>query len=136
MTAVSCQNLEIVQRGYEHFGATGEMLPEILHPDFVWDMSKFDGWPEQQTYAGLDGARQFIADWSEAWEDWELEVKDLLDAGDQVVAVMLQRGRARTTGMRVDMEFAMVWSFLEGQEIRMEMYARASDALEATRLQD
>ena len=136
MTAVSCQNVEIVQRGYEHFGATGEMLPEILHPDFVWDMSKFEGWPEQQTYAGLDGARQFIADWSEAWEDWELEVRDLLDAGDQVVAVMLQRGRARTTGMRVDMEFAMVWSFLEGQEIRMEMYAQVSEALEDTRLQD
>src|SRR5947209_15423000 len=38
MAAMSRENLEIVRRGYEHFVATGELLPEIAHPDFVWDM--------------------------------------------------------------------------------------------------
>ena len=136
MAAVSRENLEIVRRGFEHFAATGDLLPEIVHPDFVWDMSKFEGWPEQQTYAGVNGTREFLTAWGEAWDDWELELRDLLDAGDRVLAIMLQRGRSRTSGLGVEMEFAMVWSFVHGQETRMEMYAHVSEALQATGLQN
>ena len=65
---MSQQNLEIVQRGYEQFAATGEFVEGIAAPDFVWDMSNFHGWPEQQIYAGAEGARTFLADWAAAWE--------------------------------------------------------------------
>ena len=40
---MSRQNLETVARAYEHFRATGEFLPEITHPDFVWGRSKSTG---------------------------------------------------------------------------------------------
>ncbi len=60
---MSQENVELVRRGYEHFIATGEFAPEIADPELVWDMSTFRGWPERQTYAGLDAAREFMADW-------------------------------------------------------------------------
>jgi ketosteroid isomerase-like protein len=56
--------LELVQRGYAHFRATGDFLDEIMAPDYVWDMSTFEGWPEQQLYHGVEGARQFMATWT------------------------------------------------------------------------
>jgi SnoaL-like domain len=87
------ENVEVFRRGWKHFRATGDLLSEIVDPDFVWDMSTFRGWPEQQTYQ--DGARAFLADWVEAWEDWELEIEELLDAGDKFVAIMHQHGRAK-----------------------------------------
>ena len=70
-----------MRRGYEHWFGTGELLLEDSDPDFVWDMSTFALWPERQTYPGVEGARQFIADWDEAWETWEVEVEDHIDAG-------------------------------------------------------
>src|SRR2546427_12422608 len=113
---MSDQNVEIVRRGYEHFAATRDVLAEITAADFVWDMSKFRGWPEQQTYEGIEGARDFLRDWGEAWDDWKVEVDALHDAGDQVVAIVRQRGRSKTSGLVVDMAFGQGWTVRDGME--------------------
>ena len=131
---MSRENVDLIRRGYEHFIATGEFREEIMHPDFVWDMSTFRDWPERQTYAGLEGARAFMRDWWEAWEDWELEVEEVLDAGENAVAIVRQRGRSKATGLPVDMRFAMVWAFRDGRQVRMRMYAHPDEALEANGL--
>ena len=134
MPAVSRENVEIVQRGYEQFAATGELVEEIVTPDFVWDMSNFDGWPEQQVYEGVEGARKFLAEWTAAWDDWELELDALHDAGDTVVALIRQRGRSKVAGMPVDMSLAQVWTLRDGKETRMDMYSDVTEALKAAGL--
>jgi hypothetical protein len=90
---MSQENVEIVREGYERFVATGELVADLATDDFVWDMSHFHGWPEQQLYEGVDGAQAFLSAWMGAWEDWELELEALHDAGDNVLALMHQRGR-------------------------------------------
>jgi len=55
---MSQANEEVVRRGYELFQATGQFQADIA--DFVWDMSNFLGWPEQQIYKGVEGARSFL----------------------------------------------------------------------------
>jgi ketosteroid isomerase-like protein len=128
-------NVDVVRRAQEHLRATGEYPADDVAPDFVWDMSKFRGWPERQTYDGADGARQFLADWADSWEDWHVEqLEDLHDAGDKVVGIYRQRGRSKTTGLQVEMDFAQVWTLRDGKQIRMEMYASAQEALEAVGL--
>jgi ketosteroid isomerase-like protein len=131
---MSQENVEIVRSGYERYRATGEFADQIVTEDFVWDMSNFHGWPEQQVYAGADGARAFLTEWSDAWEDWELELDALHDAGDRVVALMHQRGRSKAAGMPVEMSFAQVWTVRDGKEARMEMYSDAGEAFEAAGL--
>lgn len=133
---MSEENVEIIGKGYEQFDATGDFSAELMHPNFVWDMSKFDGWPEQELYHGVEGAREFLARWLEAWDDWKVELKALRDAGEKVVAIMHQQGRSRATGLPVDMEFAQVWSLQQGLQIRMEMYADTDEALKAVGLQE
>jgi ketosteroid isomerase-like protein len=97
-------------------------------------MSKFLGWPEQQLYEGIDGARRFIRTWSDAWDDWEIEVDAFHDAGDKVVVVLRQRGCSKATGIPVDMLFAQVWTVHDSMVTRMEMYANPTEALEAVGL--
>ena len=65
---MSQENLEIVRRRYERLGATGEPFTETetTASDFVWDMSTFRGWPEQQTYEGVEEARGFLRNWIES----------------------------------------------------------------------
>jgi ketosteroid isomerase-like protein len=133
---MSQANVEVIRRGYEHFRACGEMDEEITAHDFVWDMSTFRGWPEQPTYEGVEGARAFLRDWTEAWDDWKLELVELHDAGERVVAVMRQQGRAKATGLNVDMTFAQVWTVRDGMQARMEMYADPVEAFEATGLRN
>ena len=131
---MSQENVEGVRRGYEHFRETGDFQEETVAPGFVWDMSTFRGWPEQHTYYGLEGARTFIRDWVEAWDDWEVEVESLHDAGDRVVAILRQHGRSKATGLPVDMRFGQVWTIRDGKQLRMQMYASPEEALEATGL--
>jgi ketosteroid isomerase-like protein len=129
---MSQENVEIMRRGYERWSTTGEIR---AHPDLVWDVSRL-GWPDQQIYSGPEGANQFNAEWAEAWDDWELEAEDYLDAGERVVVIANQRGRSKATGIPVEMRFAQVWSFRDGYAIRMEMYASVDEALEAVGLRE
>jgi ketosteroid isomerase-like protein len=133
---MSQENVEIVRRGYEQFVATGRVVGELASPDFVWDMSNFHGWPEQQAYEGIAGAEAFLRDWAAAWDDWELEVEALHDAGQKVVGLMRQRGRSKSAGMIVDMSFAQVWTFRDGKQTRMEMFSDRDEALKAVGLED
>jgi ketosteroid isomerase-like protein len=131
---MSAENVEIVRLGYDEFLATGELVERITAPEFVWDMSTFHGWPERQTYEGPEGTREFLTDWVGAWLDWRLEVRELIDAGDDVVAILHQSGRSKTTGLEVDMDFAQVWTIKDGKQTRMRMYADPDEALRAVGL--
>jgi ketosteroid isomerase-like protein len=125
---MSQENVEIVRRSYEHFKATGEIRTGA--DDLVWDVSNL-GWPDQQVYTGDEGAMQFNAEWAAAWDDWELEPEDYIDAGERVVVILIQRGRSKATGVPVEMRFAQVWTLRDGQGIRMQLYANVEEALEA-----
>ena len=92
------------------------------------------GWPDQQIYCGREGADQFNAEWAGAWDDWELEPEDYIDAGERVVVIINQRGRSKGSGIPLEMRFAQVWTFQDGRTIRMEMYASVDEALEAVGL--
>src|SRR3989440_3750090 len=131
---MSQPNVELVRSAYESFERSGRFAAHVATVDFVWDMSKFSGWPEQQLYEGPEGAEQFLREWVAAWEDWRLELEALHDAGDRVVTIVRQHGRSRTTGMPVDMHFAQVWSLRDGAMARMEMYAETEEALRAVGL--
>ena len=128
---MSQENVEALRRNYERFVSTGEIR---AHPELVWDVSKL-GWPGQQIYSGPEGANQFNAEWTDAWDDWEFAPEDYIDAGEYVVVIVNQRGRSKATGIPVDMRFAQVWSFREGHAVRMQMYASVEEALEAAGLE-
>ena len=130
---MSQENVEAVRRILSDIPALSRIIAQTS-PDFVWDMSTFRGWPERQTYPGVDGARQFMADWLAAWEDWELEVEEFVAGDEAVVAVVHQRGRSKATGLEADMDFAMLWTFGDGKQLRMNMYASREEALEAAGL--
>jgi ketosteroid isomerase-like protein len=131
---VSQENVELVGDGYRYFEATGDFREDIISDDFVWDMSTFRDWPEDQIYEGLEGARRFMSDWLSAFEDWELELESLSDVGDDVIAVVHQTGRSKSTGMPVDMTFAQVFTVRDGKQTRMRMYAHPAEAFTAAGL--
>jgi len=129
---MSQENVEVIRRGFEHWLTTGDFRAPA---DLVWDVSNL-GWPDQQVYLGAEGAMQFNAEWADAWDDWEIEVEEYVDAGERVVVILNQRGRAKATGIPVDMRFAQVWTLRDAQGVRMQMFASVEEALEAVGLQE
>ncbi len=127
---MSQENVDLMRRGYEHFLASGEIR---ANPELVWDVSRL-GWPDQQIYDGAAGANQFNAEWADAWDDWEMEPEEFIDAGERVVVILSQRGRSKATGIPVEMRFAQVWTLRDGHAVRMEMYASVEEALDAVGL--
>jgi ketosteroid isomerase-like protein len=133
-TSARMRSVDVVRRGFEYFVSTGDLPEDLLAQDFVWDMSHFRGCPEQPIYEGLAGAREFLRAWIEAWGNWELEAESWHEAGDQVVLALRQHGRAKATGMPLEMRFAQLFTLRDGKEIRMEMYAEPEEALRAAGL--
>jgi ketosteroid isomerase-like protein len=133
---MSGENVEIVREAFERFKSTGRFAPEFATDDFVWDMSNYHGWPEQQVYEGADGVDAFMSGWVSAWDDWELHQEELRGAGDKVVALMRQRGRSKAGGGPIEMCFAMVFTMRDGKESRMEMYSDRDEALAAAGLSE
>jgi hypothetical protein len=98
----------------------------------VWDVSNL-GWPDQQVYVGDEGAMRFMTEWADAWDDWEMEAEDFIDAREGVVVILTQRGRSKTTASRRD-ALRSVWTLQNGQGIRMQLYASVEEVLEAVGL--
>jgi ketosteroid isomerase-like protein len=131
---VSQQNVEVVRRAWQHFVGTHQLAEELAAPDLVWDMSSFRGWPEQPYYEGVEGMYAFLRDWFEPFDDLEFVVEGYHEAGDDVVTVVRQHGRARSSGVRVEMRYAVVTTVRDGLLARAKVYSEPREALSAVGL--
>jgi ketosteroid isomerase-like protein len=106
-------------------------------PDFVWDLSTLEGWPDAREYFGPEGVNDFFAKWIEAYDEFEQRLEDVIDAGDEhVVSIIRQRGRPRGSQSWVDLRFGIVWTVTEGDLRRAQVNRTAEDALEAVGLSE
>ena len=128
------QNVEIVRRGYEHFNRSGEVDFSVLDPEIVYDLSRrtFDRF----VFRGHEGVREFLRLIREQWASRRMEPRDLIDAGDKVVASVRLVGVGRQSGVETMASAAHVWTFREGKIMRLTVFQTMEEALEAVRLRE
>ena len=133
---MSQEDVALLERGFEYTGRTGQISPDTVHPDFVWDTTTFssEGGLNLQRCVGLDEANAWLAEWTGAFENWSLDIEEVFDADGRVVTFVRQRATARQGGPEVEMCFAQVWTFRDGLIETMEMYLDQSEALTAAGL--
>ena len=133
---MSQETVEIVRRAYRHVSRTGQLLPEVVRPDFVWDTTTFRGGINPERCIGVDEANRWLAQWIESFNDWSIDVEEVIDAGDQVVTIACQRGTAGHGGPEVEMRLAQVFTIRDGLLARMDMYAGRAEAFKAAGIQE
>ena len=133
---MSQENVDSLRDAYEWVRLNGTFPAHLVASDFVWDMTHFDGWPEQQVYEGVQGAEDFFTDWGSAWDSWEPAVEAMHDAGDKVVAILRVRGRSKSSGMLLEVALAHVVTFRDGKQTRTDNYSDPRDALKAAGLEE
>jgi len=91
----------------------------------------------EPVYHGHEGVRTFWRTWFAAWETVDFEYEEFIDAGDQVLSILSQRMRGRTSGVELEWNsYAQVWTIRDGKVIRVEFFANRDEALEATGLSE
>ena len=128
---MSRDNLEAIRQGYEAFNRGDvEGVLEGLHPDIEWVVPDF--LPEPDTYRGPEGVRKFFQGWTDAFEGFNVEIEELGDYGEHVVALARVGGRLRGSDLTLHgRTFAQVWTFRGEQVVRVEMFPDKKAALEA-----
>jgi ketosteroid isomerase-like protein len=115
-------------------GDVAPMVDEFAHPDLV--ITTAGGFPERGEWRGPEGAQEFIEGQMEAFEEMRIELDELIDGGDKVLAHARFGGKARHTGIELDFSVYHVLTIRGGRTARLEMYADRSEALEAAGLQE
>ena len=133
---MSQENVEVVRRCYEAMNARDfSVVPEITHPDFVWDLSRNVFNPA--VYRGVDGLRRAAEQVEEMWEEFEIRPIEFIDAGDKVVVAAEIVGRAHQSGVETSMRLFAVWELSEGKVVRFTGgYRDRNEALEAAGLRE
>jgi ketosteroid isomerase-like protein len=125
-----------VRVGLERWIDTREIHPDRFGEGFVWDMSTFEGWTEEQQYPGPEGARRFLDLWTTTWDEYDLQIEDIrAGAAGKVVADMIQRA-VSPAGLEVEMTFAMVWTVRDSRLAWMSMYRDRGEAAAAAAVPD
>jgi ketosteroid isomerase-like protein len=125
-------NRRVVKRGFEARSA-GRIFDwvETLDPDIEWDISAYpvEGFPAQGR-----GRKEFVAYvtqyWS-VWNDYSQDVKEMIDAGDDVVVVLREHARLRHSDADLEREVATVWTIENGRRVRFRAFGSREAALRA-----
>jgi ketosteroid isomerase-like protein len=115
---MSEKNVEIVREFTRLFDAGDrESWRRYFHPDVVWDMSA-SGHVLAGVYHGYEGVEKFFVDWLSTWDDYKVETREVIDAGDAVITVAHQRGRGKGSGVVIERDFFGVWELRDGKVSR------------------
>jgi ketosteroid isomerase-like protein len=136
---MSRENVEIVRGIYDAVARRDGVTPfEVYAEDIVWDMSNSRRTliGIEPVYHGHEGVRQFWRDALSVFAEADLEVDELIDAGDQVVAVTRERGVGRGSGIPVGSTAVSVWTLANGKVTQVQVFDERQEALEAAGLRE
>ena len=115
---MSRENVELVRRSYLAF-QSGDIDAALAFFDPEGEFVSRFGAMEGRTYRGYDGIRQYLADIEDAWESYERELEELIDAGDAVLAILNVEAVSRETGVRLQERISLGYWLREDRIVRM-----------------
>jgi ketosteroid isomerase-like protein len=136
---MSQENVEVVRGVYGAYTRRDDVTPfEVYAEDIVWDISNLRraGLMMKRVYQGHEGVRQFWRETVSVFGVIDFEVEELIDAGDQVLAVIREREVGRTSGVPVEAAHVVVWTLADGKVIQLQMFDDRDQALEAVGLSE
>ena len=131
--AMSHENVEAFKRGLEA-GNRGdvETLLEQLDPEVEWHSALhalLGG--EQTVFRGHEGVREMLRDLNEAFGEIHIEISEIRDLGNRLVAIGRNRARGKASGIETETPFALVTEVKDGKTVSVRGYLDPKQALEA-----
>jgi uncharacterized protein len=133
---MSQENVELVRRGFRAFqaGDFTEMLGfldskiEVIPPKEVPGLARVSH--------GHEGFLDLLGQWFEPWDEYSIELEDLIDAGDRVITVERHVGRRNGTALEIVQRVSAIWTIKGGTAVGMRIFFDKREALEAAGLSE
>src|SRR5262245_12638593 len=121
-------NVETLKRGYDALNRGDlSVVLELLDPDIEWHEPAPS--LEGGAHRGRDSFARFLQGWLESFNDFRIEPQQVVERGDDLVAVVHQTGTGRASGLEVEARLAHVWTVVNGRAVRWEAIPDVEAAL-------
>ena len=136
---MSQENVEVVRQVFDAVARRDSQAALALyHQNFEWDFSRVP-WgdvAEPGVHRGRDALPRVYREWRSAWENYEENLEELIDAGEQVISVLRGRARGRASGAEVEMTVAGLWTVRDHRVVRSVWFPTREEAFEAAGLRE
>jgi ketosteroid isomerase-like protein len=128
---VTDDNCGLVRHGYEAWNRGDiEGVVAFLDPEIEW--RGYTHIPESGTLHGRDEVKAWLERFLDAWQQLDIEVTELIDSDEWVVALVRFRGFGKGSGVPVEGGTdAHVWTVQDGRIVAVTLYQGTQEALEA-----
>jgi ketosteroid isomerase-like protein len=127
---VTQENVEIAQRWLGSFDGDAEVFRGTLHPDIEWYPFEDNHTPSY----GIEGAMRIRNGWLDAWEEMQVDLEQVVDSDDCVVASVHVTGRGRSSGVEVDVRLHLLFTIRDQKIAYVFEHTERAAALKAAGL--
>ena len=131
--------MNVVRRLYDAAARRDDATPyEVYSEDIVFDISNSRrvALALRPIYHGHEGVRQYWRETTSVFGEIDFEVNELIDAGDQVLAVIREREVGRASGAPVGATHLALYTLSGGKVTQLQVYDDRQQALEAAGLEE
>jgi ketosteroid isomerase-like protein len=120
-------NVAVVRGMWEAFLRNdAEAAAAAFDPDVEWGGTNL---PDGKISRGLDAVLDHATRWAEMWESWEVELEDVINAGeDRVIAFIRERGRSKA-GLDLNEQHSELYVLRAGKIVYRKGFSDADEAL-------
>jgi ketosteroid isomerase-like protein len=128
---MSRENVQRLRSALDAYNREGpEAIIELLDPDVEWIADRSD--MGRVTYRGVEGVRRSFEELYEGFDRLQMEVHELVEAGDRILVIGQMSARGRSTQVEAKIPLAIVFTVGDdGCLIRYESFRDPTEALEA-----
>jgi uncharacterized protein len=131
---MSEENVEVVRSIYEALNQ-GDWDGATRPTDADFEIT-FQRGPNAGTHRGRDTIRAIIEDQREAFDAWTIEVEEVFDSGDQVVALIKSRLQPKGSDAEFEIRNGHIWTVRDGVALSLRGFPNPEEALEAAGLSE
>jgi ketosteroid isomerase-like protein len=132
---MSEENVEVVRALVDATsrGDTPAML-KLADPSVVF--TPLPNTPDVESFHGHEGLLRGIAQTTEIWDDFSVELREMRDFDDHVLASLRWWGRGPSSGIQMEVDICALSAFREGKIVRLQLFESEQQALEAAGLSE
>lgn len=112
------ENADLVRAFYEAAAAGDPAAMDVFADDVEFTMPEV--LPHGGTIRGRAALGAYFGDVQGRWDDFRVELDDMVDGDERVVALGRFCGRPKATGRYVEVPFALVWTLRGGRAVQVD----------------
>jgi ketosteroid isomerase-like protein len=134
---MSQENVEVVRSIYAGWSTNDPATIGFIDPLIEVYPDPRSDWPGiEATYQGHEGLARYFRSIFDAFSEYRADAEDMLDAGDRVVTLAVERARGKQSGIPIVRHTAHIWTVRDGRAVRLEINWNRDAALKAVGLEE